>query len=396
MPKFEPEEFIVEEITKSGEILKINTELEKEAVEGDFTYFALQKRKWNTVQAIRKIAKALHISHKRFSFAGTKDRNAITTQLISAFKVEPQKLRELRIRDIKILGAWKEKEKLKMGDLLGNAFTIKFEGKIKNIKSFPNFFGGQRFGSIRKNTAKIGKLIIKGKFKEAVLGYISAPGDEFEQSREARENFRKTLDTKKALKEFPKFLKYERTLLGHLQNYPTDYIGALRKLPRKLQLMFVHAYQSELFNKFLEKRLKEKNEPEKIEVGEYYCRTNFYNFPETEKIEKAENEKQKEKLNEEIEKNKAFVVGKIIGYESELNNEEKELLKKEGIEKEEFKIKSVPELSCKGNFRVLFSPIKNLNKIDSEHIYFEIPAGAYATVALKYLAASRTREQGEV
>jgi len=38
---------------------------------------------------------------------------------------------------------------------------------IRNLEWFPNYFGSQRFGR-NNNNIKIGKLILKRKFKEAV------------------------------------------------------------------------------------------------------------------------------------------------------------------------------------------------------------------------------------
>lgn len=126
---FSPNEFIVEEITTRGIILELNKEKnlgEKEDafLEKNFTHFILQKKQWNTAHALKAIAGFLHISSKRFNSAGMKDRNSTSTQLCSVFAVDPQKLLEVKVKDLQINGAWKAREKVKLGDLLGNCFTI--------------------------------------------------------------------------------------------------------------------------------------------------------------------------------------------------------------------------------------------------------------------------------
>ena len=46
----------------------------------------LYKENIDTIQAVNLIAKHLRINQKRIGFAGTKDKRAFTTQLISLFK----------------------------------------------------------------------------------------------------------------------------------------------------------------------------------------------------------------------------------------------------------------------------------------------------------------------
>ncbi|MBI4399182.1 tRNA pseudouridine(13) synthase TruD, partial [Candidatus Micrarchaeota archaeon] len=231
----------------------------------------------------------------------------------------------------------------------------------------PNYFGEQRFGSVRKNTHLVGREILVGNFKGAVLNYLTfTNNEENEDAVIARKELASDLDYSKALKDFPRHLKYEKIILNHLAKNPNDFVNSLRKLPRGLLLMFVHAYQSYIFNVLLSKRISTGNL--KPEEGEYTCALNDYGFPDLEKKTK-----------------KGFLVGKLIGYESSLNEVEKELFEKEAIDKEMFKIKSLPEISSKGSFRTLLTPLKDFNyKVDEELILsFSLQAGSYATVVLR-------------
>ena len=359
MFKFAPEDFIVEEIALNGDVI----ELDKPYLRPDeklhstnnfFTVFALQKKLWTTSNAIRQIADRLHINSSRINFAGNKDRNAITTQLCSAFAVEPKRLQSLGIRDMKILGAWIANDKVKLGALSGNRFTIilteenigsaqfkhlsaeRIETMLKKQNyAIPNPFGDQRFGSARKNTATVGKFLIQGKFKEAVLNYLcyTDEGEKDESSSKARRLLEKSMNFHEALNTFPRYLRHEQYMLFHLSKNPNDFLGAFRKLHRSLQLLFIHAYQSELFNKILEARIK-KGKLLKPAIGDYYCELNELGFPKVEMPLKIESRVQANEVKKLIAKNRAVILGKLIGFQTVLSKDEEKLLAKEKIKKE--------------------------------------------------------------
>ncbi len=371
-----PEDFIVEEIDYTGRVLKIDEKEKRENKEGEFTQFVLQKKNWNTIQALNAVAKALGKSKKSLSSAGNKDRNAITTQLCSVYNVKPEELMNLKIKDIQINGAWNSKDKIAMGKLKGNRFTIKFKKNPPKEVVIPNEFGPQRFGSMRKNTAKIGKFMIKGEFKKAVESYLCEGSDE---SKKQRQKLKKDKNYKKALEYFPKFLRYERLMIEHLSQHPNDYVGAIRKLPRTLQLLFIHAYQAKLFNEEIEKRNNFKKNK-----NEYYCGADEQGFPNMQKIRASE---------KKAKKGEAFVVGNIIGSNTLLNKTEKEILKNEAIEKEKFNLKSMPELSSRGSTRPLTIFVKI--KKEGDKITFSLPPGSYATTVLKHLKPSKRASQNK-
>jgi tRNA pseudouridine13 synthase len=413
---FQPEEFIVEEILENGEILEVDRPFKKqdEPLKNSnhfFSHFILQKRLWTTNNAIRNIADRLHINSSRMNFAGNKDRNALTTQLCSAFAISPAQMTSFNLRDIRILGAWVANEKITIGDLAGNRFTIilnetnvgktefkkitkkKIEAKLKKANfAIPNYFGEQRFGSARKNTAAVGKYLIQGKFKEAILNYLcyTDEGEHDEWASAARKQLEKEMNFQTALHYFPHFLKIERTLLGHLSRLPNDYLGAFRQLHRSLQLLFIHAYQSELFNKILDQKLESKNGIFKPGIGEHYCLLNELGFPENEKVMKINEKKDLATVKKLIADKKAVLVGNLVGFMSELTKEEEKALKKEGLKKEDFNLRITPELRSKGAFRPLFVFLKDFEIDESGsgmdrkiRLKFSLPSGSYATTVLK-------------
>jgi tRNA pseudouridine13 synthase len=372
--KEKPEDFIVEEITKNGEVLKLNQKFEKTDENGDFTVFVLQKKLWDTYQALLKISKYLNRGKKAFSFAGTKDRRAITTQLASFYKVEKEKLLSIKIKDIQINGAWKSKESVKLGELLGNRFEIfvkvqkyneEYFEEFKKICKIPNYFGPQRFGA-RKNNFDIGIKLLKKDFESAVLEFLcSTKNEKNKEAREAREKLKKELDFKKALEYFPKFLRYERRMLSFLSSNQRDFIGAFRVLPRSLKLMFIHSVQAQIFNEVLEKKVKDNA----LENEKRRCKPNFYGFPDL----------------QSIDNNGEFPVGNLVGYESVLDSYEEEVLNKYSLSKEDFHLKEFPEISQKGGTRALVVPVKEFGfKKENEGVKlnFSLPEGSYATILL--------------
>lgn len=400
MFSFQPEEFIVEEISLDGTVLEMGKKVERTGVEnGKFCHFIMEKRLWNTAQALNAIAFRLHISRTRFNAAGAKDRNAITVQLVSVFAGKPEHLLSAKVKDIKINGAWLANEKLDLGVLLGNRFTLILNeqnlGKqvtadeieknaAKNGGAFPNLFGSQRFGSLRMNSHLVGKLLLQENWRDAALNFLTYT-DEIERNKEAvdaRKKLAAELDFKAALNYYPGHLKFERTLIGHLAQNNNDYVGALRKLPRHTLLLFLHAYQSFLFNRLLEKKVAAKTLFE-VEKGDSYCvAEERFGFPDDSTIKIAE-----KNLTEDAMEGKVFPLANLVGRDTVLTADEKQLLEEENIEQSKFNIKGMPELTSKGSQRPVFVRFSGFKVLEKEplKVQFSLPSGSYATVAMEAL-----------
>ncbi len=346
----------------------------------------LEKINTDTNKAIAMIARGLGVSTKRIGYAGLKDKRAITCQRISVFEPIIEKIIGFGMKGLELRNpVWGER--LELGDLKGNFFTITLrnisekEEEIKKIvleftkqigKGVPNFFGTQRFGGKRMITHKVGKLLIKEHYKEAILLYLTETfEEEKEDIKNARINLAKTLDYKQALKEFPRECRTELAIINQLVRNENDFIGALNALPKKTRYLFVHAYQSYLFNKILEKRIELFGEKALQKVDEEEC-------------------------NEE-----GIPLGALFGFESEftkgrIGEIEKKLFEEEDISFEDFKIRAQSELSSKGSKKeiVLFPKNFLLKRIfDDEYnegkkaveIEFFLSKGNYATTILKEL-----------
>jgi tRNA pseudouridine13 synthase len=253
-----PDDFIVDEIP-----------LDKKSTSGPYLICRLTKSNWELQHAVKEIARRLNISHRRIGWAGTKDRNARTTQLISLYKVTSEEIAALYLKDITLEVVGQANEQLSLGDLSGNRFEIcirdadqeDLAGRVAAVtttaaQSFPNYFGLQRFGVIRPLTHRVGELILRGEYEQAVATYVGQAFPlEREEIRMARTVFWETRDPAVALRELPVQMSFERSMLSFLKSQPGDYAGALRQLPPKLLSMFVSAFQSYLFNYALSHRL---------------------------------------------------------------------------------------------------------------------------------------------
>ena len=186
---------------------------------GPYSYFWLKKTNYNTVSAIKKLSQILKIPMRNIGFAGSKDKIAITEQVISIKNTK----KEIKQKDLetKFIGAGKNP--ISLGDLEGNEFIINIitETKPKKLTKIKNYFGPQRFS---KNNKEIGKALIKKDFKKAA---------ELIDQIEVKD---------------------------HLKQHPNDFIGAIKKLPLKISKIYVNAYQSYLWNQ-MAKNTDKKNLP---------------------------------------------------------------------------------------------------------------------------------------
>jgi tRNA pseudouridine13 synthase len=235
---------------------------------GKYLILRLTKRNWEQQRLVKEIARALGISHRRISWAGTKDRNAVTSQYVSIHGLEPDAVERIDLPDVRLELVGRSDHAIALGELKGNRFRIRIRdcdpsdlaGRVDEVtraalSGFPNYVGIQRFGVLRPVTHLVGERILRGDLEGAVLTYLGATFPaEPAGVREAREGFLKDRDVKEAIRRYPVRLTFERAMLHYLDGRPDDYAGALKALPPRLLSMFVSAFQSFLFNTLLSRR----------------------------------------------------------------------------------------------------------------------------------------------
>lgn len=157
----EPEDFEVEEIPVC----------EPEG-RGEHLWLWVRKRDANTEWVARALARWADVPPTQVSYAGLKDRRAVTRQWYSLHlpgRPDPD-LDSARIPGVEILAAARHPRKLRRGALGGNRFRIRLrdwqgdEGalaeRLRRIagEGVPNYFGPQRFGHGSQNLRQAERL----------------------------------------------------------------------------------------------------------------------------------------------------------------------------------------------------------------------------------------------
>ncbi len=307
-----PEDFIVEEMSILPELKP-----------GPYHYLYLKKRTFTTLKACQVIADAFYLPVSAISFAGNKDKMAVTKQLISI--KTPKNITKLverfKIGDITLEYLGSGTVPVALGELNGNRFTIivrKITHAPQPRERFVNYFGEQRFS---KNNTVIGKHLLKKEFAHALALITKSEND---------------------------------------SPNVANPVAQLKKIPKSLLKMYVHAYQSLFFNRAVEEFLK--------------------------------NKKREDMQNQPIP-----LIG--FGYEpsgTEIDAILQKILADECITPRDFIIRAFPEISSEGGERQLFAEIHDLQvgRLEDDDIHpsfkkctltFWLDKGCYATGAVKQL-----------
>ncbi|XP_060966434.1 multisubstrate pseudouridine synthase 7 [Cannabis sativa] len=254
---------------------------------GKFLRFHICKENKDSQEALGVIAKMLGIQPRSFGFAGTKDKRAVSTQRVTVFKQRAKKLAALndRLIGIKVGDFCYVKEGLVLGQLWGNRFTVTLRGVVADCEEtiraaasalgrqgFINYFGLQRFGSGSVPTYLIGSKLLRGEWEAAVNMILDPREGERNTIAMARQYYKETNDIDGTLRQLPRYLVAERAVLQCLKKCPGNHLQALKAIPRTLRMMYVHSYQSYLWNHAASTRVQ-KHGTDHVVVGDLvYCK----------------------------------------------------------------------------------------------------------------------------
>ncbi|QTF07299.1 tRNA pseudouridine(13) synthase TruD [Brenneria izadpanahii] len=132
--------------------------------EGEHILARIRKRGCNTQFVADALAKFARIPQRAVSYAGLKDRHAVTEQWFCLHipgKASPD-LRDFTLEGCEVLEFARHRRKLRIGALQGNAFTLvlrqvsdraEVDARLQLIAQYgvPNYFGSQRFGKNGNN-----------------------------------------------------------------------------------------------------------------------------------------------------------------------------------------------------------------------------------------------------
>ncbi|XP_062914277.1 pseudouridylate synthase PUS7L isoform X1 [Mobula hypostoma] len=249
-----------------------------------YTAFTLCKVNMETLDAVACLASELGVVPSDFSYAGIKDKKAITSQTMVVKDVTINRLKAIQSsiqnKDLKIYNLRPATQHLQIGQLKGNHFSIILRNvskcleddpeasltervfdAIENIKEkgFVNYYGPQRFGLGQNvQTDQIGLALLKQNLVKA-LHLFFTPEEGNDPVNKAKRHFIHTEDAKATLALMPKYKTRERLVLRALNRYGNGHEGCTRawlSLPHNMRILYIHSYCSKIWNEAASFRLK--------------------------------------------------------------------------------------------------------------------------------------------
>jgi len=409
--------YITEELPGTGGRIKVHPDdfrvtempLYEPSGEGDHVYLYVEKQGIGSLEAAERIAGALGRPRRVVGIAGLKDAQAVTRQWMSVERADPDLAARLHLPNITVLAVSRHRNKLKIGHLAGNRFEVRIRGcrpgsrelaerilRVLAERGVPNWFDRQRFGR-RGDNHILGRTLVLGQYDEFCRHFLGRPTDDdpprianarrhFDAGRlaEARKLFTGCTDHLKVL-----------SALMHTKSPQR----AAHALPKQLARLLVGAFQSEIFNAVLERRL---GGIDRVEAGDL-----AYIHPRLAAAGTAAHERGEgppggavflvDRPEDEAPRAARFEIspsGPIVGHRVTLASGrpgeiERAVLAEKGIAPADFE--RVKAMRLRGDRRPLRVPIAETDVSpvgDDIVVRFALPSGAYATVVFAEIMKS--------
>jgi len=406
------EDFLVEEITANKELLPIkdwlNRPLGEPTLQGKrakYVAFTVQKMGLSTMDVSTIIASSLRLPRNLVSYAGLKDKRAVTVQRMSAPTRAASGLGALELSNIEIRDIEYSRRLVQIGELWGNRFTIllrdldvSLERALEvadEVQSSPllNYFGVQRFGIARANTHVAGKFLIKRDFEGMIRSILCTPGEyEAQELLDARAELADNLvPTEKIIDAFTKDLHYERVVMNELIKQPGEFKRAVSRISPKILTLMVHAYQSYLFNRMLSIRVKNGLSHVVPEPGDFLIALDETHSGRDSWIYVTESTL--EERRQQVSKMEYALALQSPGYATRLPpTKQSEILKEimgtEGITFNDFRDPQMRSLDAPGGLHrtsISLSDWEVSIKDEGLLVKFSLRKGSYATIVLREL-----------
>ena len=443
---------------------------------GKFLRFVVYKENLDTNSAMHQIQRrgGKHNHSLRLGFAGMKDKRGITSQFVTMparssvegilRAINPKETDDqaggghtdsagaavLRIGNFRYVD-----HELRLGRLQGNRFDVALRNIVtpdnmdrnqtKEILAraatalgkagFINYFGAQRFGKFC-DTHLVGIAILQNDFAKAVNLILSPKPDEWENTKKARKAWQERFAlvasdapdeakaaaekavAKRTVGEFGRFHNNEVAVLRSLAQRPLDYRRALSCIAKTMRMMFVHAFQSYLFNHAATFRLQELGD--KVVEGDLVPDgpIDIMNpgIPKVRKVTAEDVEKERYTLEDVF---LPLMGTKTMDPDNETVKIYNKLLTEHGLTRKSFDVKD-RDLNCAGDYRRMIvrpsdvdydvieytdprqplvqtdlmkmqgipikaAPESSPDSLLAMRVGFTLPPSAYATIALREL-----------
>lgn len=228
--------------------------------DGPFAVYRMTKRGLTTFEAADILAKGAGVERTAVSYAGLKDKDGVTSQIMTVQGGKPVTFRDkaLTVRPI-----GRSDRAIESKDSKGNSFEIVLRdleaddmrrirvnmAEIKKV-GIPNYFDDQRFGCLRHGQGFVARLLLKGQPELALRAMLAAPS---RYGAEPVEKFKRGIQDRWGnWSELASYCRARRgaTVFEHLKDNPEDFIGAMeRGIATRERTIHLFAYQSYLWNK---------------------------------------------------------------------------------------------------------------------------------------------------
>ena len=336
--KSQPEDFIVEELP-----------LYEPCGTGTHTYLWIEKKSLNTLDAIKRIALKLGKRAADGGLAGLKDARAVSRQWISFEHVNAATQEELKSfsdPNLRVLKTTAHGNKLKTGHLRGNRFIIRLRVEkdaarvgararevlgILRQRGVPNYFGSQRFGWGGENV-ELGRFLVSGDLKGFADAWARAH-------------------------------------------------SAARPAERKMRNLLVNAFQSDLFNRVLARRMPDIGT---LKPGDLACLHRNGAVFSVNSAEEAQREQPRADAFEISPSGPMYGVKTLLA-QGEPGEVERRVLEEAGVTLEDFSRKEAErQPGARRPLRIAFLEEPGIeDESNAIVLRFALPPGAYATVVLR-------------
>ncbi len=239
--------------------------------------YRVEKRLIDTMHLEAELSAVLK---SRISFAGLKDKRAVAVQYATPTSTRSERPRLVEGKAFRAELVGYVERPLSRGLVEGNRFRVRLrdcppeiEDSVREVyalageKRLPNFYGLQRFGGRGALTHRVGRVIIKRKFEDAVRIILGEPGESDDQpTGERRDGIAQGNHEDSKLPRRGRDV--ETRVARRWATDPGDPIGALRAVPIRLRKLYTQAYQSYIFNRTLSLAISRSLDISSLEKGD--------------------------------------------------------------------------------------------------------------------------------
>ncbi|MHC4220036.1 MAG: tRNA pseudouridine(13) synthase TruD [Planctomycetota bacterium] len=391
--KQRPEDFLVEELP-----------LYEPSGKGEHLYVRIEKTGVSHHELASSLRRHFGVTDKAIGFAGMKDKRAVTRQTVSIHLPQDQSVPadELSHERIKVLWMTRHTNKIRVGHLVGNRFSIRIRQvdparvvavrrQLAEIEAagIPNYFGQQRFG-YRVNNHLLGLALLRADWAEMASELLGAGGSGFPEYQRPRRELFDQGSYREAAALWTPADRNELTVIKALAGGRRTR-DAARAVGRTAMSFWISALQSAVFNRVVDHRLAQGTLTELVEGDLAWKHANGAVFAVT-AGELAGGELAPRLERFEISPSGPLWGAGMIRPGPTVSAVEREALEAMGVTEESF---AGRDYEFKGARRSLRAPIGHPSTESGvdEHgafirVAFDLPSGSYATVVLRELTKS--------